>query len=92
MDKAGQLFRIPEPEGWDSVKLEKGEAIITLLPLVEGAKILYTTDGSDPAVNGTEYRGTFRTPLPGSGLNVKCVVTLPSGRNSGIYRLKTVSQ
>ncbi|MDR3093170.1 MAG: family 20 glycosylhydrolase [Bacteroidales bacterium] len=92
MDKAGQLFRIPEPDGWDSVKLENDVAIITLKPLVEGAKIYYTTDGSDPVAKGTEYRGTFRTPLPGSGLNVKCVVTLPSGRSSAIYSLKTTQQ
>jgi hexosaminidase len=92
MDKAGQIFRIPEPEGWDRVKVENGEAVIALQALVENAKIYYTTDGSDPSVNGTEYRETFRTPLPESGLNVKCVVTLPSGRNSAIYTLKTIPQ
>ncbi len=90
LDAAGVTFRIPEPDGWDKVSIENGYATIQLRPLVEGAKIYYTTDGSDPATTGKLYDGTLRLPLTFKGLDVRCVVTLPSGRNSNVYKLTPV--
>ncbi|MDD4515509.1 family 20 glycosylhydrolase [Massilibacteroides sp.] len=89
MDKAGIMFRIPEPFGWDKVKIENAQAVINLVAPVEGAEIYYTTDGSDPAAGGTRYTGTLRLPLKLEGLDIKCIVTLPSGRSSGVYHVQS---
>ncbi|MDD2437545.1 MAG: family 20 glycosylhydrolase [Massilibacteroides sp.] len=89
MDREGVLFRIPEPLGWDKLKIENGMAVVDLVSPVEGAKIYYTTDGSNPAIKGNLYAGTLRLPLKLEGLDIKCIVTLPSGRSSGIYTLRS---
>lgn len=89
MDKAGVMFRIPEPFGWNQVEIENGQAIINLTSSVEGGTIYYTTDGSNPAASGQRYTGTLRFPLKLEGVNVKCIITLPSGRSSSVYTLQS---
>ncbi|MDR1668081.1 MAG: family 20 glycosylhydrolase, partial [Bacteroidales bacterium] len=88
LDKTGWLFRIPEPTGWEQMQPDNGKIILAWQPPVNGAKICYTTDGTDPSASGKEYGETVAVPLPEDGLLLKCVVTLPSGRSSGIYTKK----
>jgi hexosaminidase len=88
LDRIGVLFRIPEPEGWDSVRVENGEAHIALTPPVEGAQVLFTVDGRDPSAYGAEYRHPVRVAVPADSLSMKCVVVLPSGRASAVYTMK----
>jgi hexosaminidase len=90
LDKAGWLFRIPEPAGWEEVKANDGMATLLLQPSVAGARIYYTTDGSDPSAYGKTYKGTVAIPVS-DNMELKCVVVLPSGRSSGIYT-KTIKK
>jgi hexosaminidase len=88
LNKAGWLFRIPEPVGWGQEAAGNGMVSLAWQPPVDGAKIFYTTDGTDPAAYGKEYAEPVHIPIPEDGLEIKCVVTLDSGRNSGIYTKK----
>ncbi|WP_080905361.1 beta-N-acetylhexosaminidase [Parabacteroides sp. Marseille-P3160] len=89
LDKRGILFRIPEPFGLDNPQIANGEATIRLVSPVEGATIYYTTDGSDPTNAGELYIKPIVLPLNISGIHVNCVVVLPSGRRSEIYKVKS---
>lgn len=85
LDKENIPFRIPEA---DEVKVENGEAEITFRPLVDGAKVYYTLDGTDPLQYGKLYQQKLSVPLILQGIQVKYVVILPSGRCSTIYTVK----
>lgn len=90
LDKAGWLFRIPEPAGWEQVEADDGVVLLSLQPPAAGAKIFYTTDGADPSACGKAYEGTVAIPVS-DNMELKCVVILPSGRSSGIYT-KTIKK
>lgn len=87
LEKRNILFRIPEPRGWNKAKIENGKVLIELTPLVEGGKIYYTTDGTDPAVYGKLYTQPLSLPLSFDGTNVKCITQLSSGRSSAVYTI-----
>lgn len=88
LDKKGVLFRIPEPKGWNEAKVANGKVLIDLKPLIDGAEIYYTTDGTDPLVYGKFYTQPLSLPLSFGGINVKCIVRLSSGRSSAVYTIK----
>lgn len=85
LDKSGIPFRIPEAA---EVKLVDGKAEIHFRPLVKGAEVYYTLDGSNPLQNGTVYKQKLVLPLTLQGILVKYVIILPSGRSSAIYTVK----
>lgn len=88
LDERGVLFRIPEPEGWDSYIVQDGYAHIDLQSLIEDSEIYYTTNGRDPGEIGMLYSGPLKLPVTAEGINVKCIVRIPSGRSSAIYTLR----
>lgn len=85
LDEQGVTFRIPEADGGEEAEIKNGFASISLRPLVENSKIYYTTDGSNPSVSGTLYSGSLQIPLSFSGILVKYIIVLPSGRSSAVY-------
>lgn len=85
LDKRGITFRIPEA---DKVRIENGKAEITFKPLVDGAEVYYTLDGSNPLQHGKLYRQKLNVPLTLKGIKVKYVIVLPSGRCSAVYSVK----
>lgn len=85
LDKKGIPFRIPEA---DKVRIEDGKAEITFKPLVDGAEIYYTLDGTNPLQYGKLYRQKLSVPLTLQGIQVKYVVVLPSGRYSAVYSVR----
>ena len=64
------------------MRIEDGKAEITFKPLVDGAEIYYTLDGTNPLQYGKLYRQKLSVPLTLQGIQVKYVVVLPSGRYS----------
>lgn len=85
LDKENIPFRIPEA---DEVKIENGKAEITFRPLVDGAKVYYTLDGTNPLQYGTLYEQSLSVPLTLQGIQAKYVIVLPSGRCSAVYTVK----
>jgi hexosaminidase len=85
LDKQRVMFRIPEPDGWDNILVEDGMVVVNLRPMVKGAQIYYTTDGSSPLENGKLYLEILRLPVDSTKKSIKVVVQLSSGRSSGIF-------
>ena len=85
MDKTGVPFRIPEPVGLENNVTASSKTSITLQPLVAGAKIYYTTDGSEPTESSTLYKETISLPVHKTPTVLKCIVVTPSGRKSSVY-------
>lgn len=50
-------YRVPEPKIESMERMADGRVKFTLAPAVEGADILYTTDGSYPTVHSPRYTG-----------------------------------
>ena len=84
LDRKGITFRIPEA---DNVEIANGLAKIEFKPLVEGANVYYTVDGSNPLQYGKLYEQPFALPLTLHGVSVQYVIVLPSGRCSTIYSI-----
>jgi hexosaminidase len=85
LDRAGVMFRIPEPFGLDEAVSTDGKVRIELTSPVEGAQIYYTANGLNPTAKGTLYTRPLELPLRYGAHPVKCVVRLPSGRSSAVY-------
>jgi hexosaminidase len=85
LDKAGVPFRIPEPTGLENNVTTSAHTTVTLQPLVEGAAIYYTTDGSEPTESSTRYTAPVALSLRKEPVTVKCIVVTPSGRKSSVY-------
>ena len=87
LDKQNVNYRIPEPEGLRNMILGDDEAAtIELSPTLPGAKIYYTTDGSEPTESSTLYTKPFTAEVKkGEAAEVKTIVVAPTGRKSSIY-------
>ncbi len=57
LDHKGCHYRVPEPRIESMEETAGGKLKFTLAPAVEGADILYTTDGSYPTVHSPKYTG-----------------------------------
>lgn len=60
LDHKSCHYRVPEPEITDMKENSNGETEITLKSNVEGARILYTTNGRYPSIHSAEYNGPVR--------------------------------
>jgi len=85
LDKKGVPFRIPEPAGLENDVTTEAHTTVTLRPLVQGARIYYTTDGSEPTESSHLYDGSIRLSLRKEPVVLKCIVVTPSGRKSAVY-------
>jgi hexosaminidase len=85
LDKAGLPFRIPEPVGLENDVTTASHTTITLRPLVQGATIYYSTDGSEPTTGSTRYTNAIHLPLHTAPTTLKCIVVTPAGRTSSVY-------
>lgn len=77
-------YRIPEPAGLKNMILgENEQAKIELSSIIEGAKILYSVDGSEPT---RVYDNPFEIKLnPNKTVEIKTIVVTPNNRKSVIY-------
>ncbi|MCE5174315.1 MAG: family 20 glycosylhydrolase [Bacteroidales bacterium] len=86
LDKKGVNFRIPEPYGLkDTATSGENRITLKLTPSVEGSDIWFTTDGSDPLLNGIRYSTPFTLDLSNAPVTVTCVIRTPQGRVSTNY-------
>lgn len=85
LDKEGVPFRIPEPAGLENNVTTASHTTVSLQPMVAGAAIYYTTDGSEPTVNSKRYSEPVALTLRKEPVTVKCIVVTPSGRKSSVY-------
>ncbi len=76
LDKQNVNYRIPEPGGLQNMILaDNQEAKIELSPTLPGAKIYYTTDGSEPTESSTLYTKPFTAEVKkGESVEVKTIV------------------
>ncbi|MCK7560164.1 family 20 glycosylhydrolase [Chitinophaga sedimenti] len=83
LDKQGVNFRIPEPLGLENGVTDKPEATVTLHPMVAGAKLLYSIDGSEPSI---PYTGAVKIPLADKeSKTLKVTTVTATGRKSAAY-------
>lgn len=79
-------FRIPEPIGLDGGAFGSRNITVTLEEPVDGAIIMYSTDGRDPLRYGDKYTRPIELALTTqTPTTLKCVVKTRKGRVSGIY-------
>ena len=79
LDALDVNYRVPVPVVTNSSFVFLREFTLELHKAVEGAKILFTTDGTDPEVGGVEYT----EPLTFThDAQVKAVIRMPSGQTS----------
>ncbi len=84
LDRQNVEYRIPEPKGLRNIVAAVGEDIrVELVPPVQGARILYSTDGSEPETN--YVKPIVLKLAENQTLELKTRVVLASGRRSSIY-------
>lgn len=88
LDKQNVNYRIPEPLGMTNVVVTEGNsAKIELTPYSNNAKILYTTDKTEP----TNFSAVYNSPIEitfATGQvyrEIKTQVVNPKGRKSSVY-------
>jgi hexosaminidase len=88
-DANGLNFRVPEPSGIKDTTIEGGEYTMNLTPLVEGAKIHYTLDGTNPTDNDLVYTAPIKFTIPsGKTIVFKTITVTPSGKRSIVNEIK----
>ncbi len=76
-------YRVPPVTGLDSDRLTLDRsATVVLGSIIPDAVIRYTTDGSDPSRNSTDYSGPFRIPVDSDGTTVSARVITRDGHVS----------
>ena len=86
LDKKDVNFRIPEPYGLANAESNASSISVNLRIPVHNGKILYTTNGDDPLVNGKVYDGPIQLTLSkDKPVQLKCVVKTQRGRVSRTY-------
>jgi hexosaminidase len=87
LDKQNVNYRIPEPTGLQNRILEspvKGR--MELNPPINGSKIYFTLDGTEPNTNSSVYSNPIIFGLaPNERRDLRTIVVLPSGRKSSVY-------
>ncbi|MBS1797796.1 MAG: family 20 glycosylhydrolase [Acidobacteria bacterium] len=87
LDKQNVNYRIPPPDGLQNQLVGgDGKTKIELRPLVNNAKIFYTTDGSTPDENSKRYDKPLEFELkPNEKAELKTLVMNEKGRKSVVY-------
>jgi hexosaminidase len=88
LDKQNVNYRIPEPSGMTNVVLTEGNTVkITLAPYSDKAKILYTTDKSEPNENSEVYNSPIEITFAPDQVyrEIKTIAVNPKGRKSSVY-------
>ena len=88
LDKQNVNYRIPQPVNLNNTVLAKDQAftIDNIYSEIPGAKVLYTTDGTEPTEKSPQIPAKFLVnPKDGEVQTLKTIVVLPSGRKSSVY-------
>jgi hexosaminidase len=86
LDKQHVDFRIPEPVDLKDSVTMLNNIQLNLKPLVEGASVYYTTDGSVPTQNSQKSTAPLSIALIDNiPVTIKTVTVLKSGRQSAVY-------
>ncbi|MGB2750737.1 MAG: family 20 glycosylhydrolase [Pyrinomonadaceae bacterium] len=88
LDKQNVNFRIPEPHNLQNVVLgsTEGFKIENIYSDIPGARVLHTTDGSEPNEKSPQIPAKFLISPNGDKVQtLKTIVVLPSGRKSSVY-------
>jgi hexosaminidase len=88
LDKQNVNYRIPEPDGITNVVVTQGNsAKVELTPYSNQAKILYTTDKTEPTDLSKVYSSPIEIEFAVGQVyrEIKMVVVNPKGRKSSIY-------
>ncbi len=89
LDKRGYNYRVPVAIGATDTVLKGDKFKIELMPSVEGGKIHYTIDGSDPTDNDVIYSTPMEFTIPEKGtITFKSIVVAPSGKKSVASTIK----
>ncbi|QNL48370.1 family 20 glycosylhydrolase [Olivibacter sp. SDN3] len=94
LDQQSIVFRIPEPLAFlnladSTVTADNNQQVtVDLTPVVEGTRVFYTLDGSDPSLQQNEFTEPVFLNLTEGPITVKYFQVLPSGRKSAIYQMK----
>jgi len=93
LDAAGIDYRVPETIGIKDSTIRGDKFDITLTPSVEGAKVYYTLDGSNPRETDLLYSDPLRIIVPANRkMELKTIVITPSGKRSNITDLVMVNK
>ncbi|UYQ93920.1 family 20 glycosylhydrolase [Chitinophaga horti] len=86
LDKQKVNFRIPEPAGLEDGVTSSESATVTLTPMVAGANLYYTLDGSEPTTASTLYTKAITIPLAEKeSKTLKVITVTDTGRTSAAY-------
>lgn len=88
LDAQNVNYRIPEPRNLGNVVLENDQdtGFRNIFTEIPGAKVLYTTDGTEPTERSPKIPAKFLIdPRPGEVQTLKTIVVLPNGRKSSVY-------
>lgn len=87
LDKLNVAYRIPPPDGLKNMVIADNKpAVMQLTPAVGGAKIFYTTDGSEPNAASSLYSKSGIVLRPDyQQTDIKVKIQMPNGRFSSVY-------
>ena len=87
LDKQDVDYRIPEPIGLENRVLEGDvKGLMALRAPVNGSKIFYTIDGTEPTTSSTAYTNPIVLSVAaGERKDLNTIVVLPTGRKSSVY-------
>lgn len=88
LDKENVNYRIPEPGGLKTMMVDANQTSVSvpLTSRINGGKIFYTTDGSEPSIYSKEYNTPINIPLSAnSNVVLKTIIVNKAGRRSSTY-------
>jgi len=83
LDNLGYNYRVPVAIGAADTTMKGSKFTVVLEPSVEGAKVHYTIDGTEPSATDLIYSALLEFKIPeGSTVTLKTIVVTPSGKTS----------
>ncbi|MCX7219503.1 MAG: family 20 glycosylhydrolase, partial [Burkholderiales bacterium] len=81
-------YRIPRPQGLETVQWKGDQAHLTFQAPVAGSKLYVSLDGSMPDARGTPYQQSMQFAASASNpVTVKVLTVLADGRQSAIHQM-----